>query len=145
MGYSVVTGCIAIIFPRLHRPATCAASVALLQQLIDPDPDQLSGGFHPHIGHHAQIKGSEIVQALPFIQKRIVSIHQKCVIKLMPELLFKGPEAGKINNKATIIEIASSKKQLKTTAFVSVQMTDNVLDVAVCDDSRDNSQTLTAM
>lgn len=60
-----------------------------MQKLIGPCPDQLSCGFHPHIGHHPQIQGTQIVKPLPFLQQWIVGIHQKRVVELLAQLLLE--------------------------------------------------------
>ena len=45
------------------------------------------------------------MQALPLLHQRIISIHQKGVIELVPELLLQGPETGEIHHKPTWVEV----------------------------------------
>ena len=45
------------------------------------------------------------MQGLPLLHQRIISIHQKGVIELVPELLLQGPETGEIHHKPTWVEV----------------------------------------
>ena len=108
---------VAGVLPRLHTPAAGSSCITLMQELIRPCPNQLRAGLHPHVGHHAEIKSTKLMQSLPFLHQRIICIHKERVIELLLQLLFKWPQAGEINNKATRIELSGSEMEQEATAI----------------------------
>ena len=56
------------------------------------------------------------MKALPFLQQRIIGIHQKGVIKLLTQLLVEWSQAGEINDKPTGIELSCCEMKHKTAA-----------------------------
>ena len=57
------------------------------------------------------------MQPLPFLHQRIIGIHKERVIELLLQLLFKWPQAGEINNKATRVELCGSEMKQEATAI----------------------------
>ena len=110
-----ITG-VARVLPRLHAPAAGPSPIAFLQQLIGPRPDQLRCCLHANVRHHTEIKGTELMKALPFLHQRIIGIDEEGVIELRTQLLFKRPQAGEINNKATGIELSGSEMKQEAAA-----------------------------
>ena len=82
-----------------------------MQKLIGPCPNQLGGGFHPHIGHHPQIQRTQIVKPLPFLQQWVIGIDQERVVKLIAQLLLERLQTGEINDKTAGVEVSRSERQ----------------------------------
>jgi len=56
------------------------------------------------------------MQALPFLQQGIISVHQKGVIKLITQLLVQGTQAGEVDHKSTSIQLGGGKPEGETAA-----------------------------
>ena len=97
--------------------------ISLLKELIGPRPDQLRCCLHPNVGHHAKIKSTELMQTLPFLYQRIISIHQERVIELVTKLLLEWPQAGKVDNKAAGIKLCGSEMKQETAAVAVHKVT----------------------
>jgi hypothetical protein len=110
------TACVAGVLPRFHTPAAGSSRITLMQKLIGPCPNQLRAGLHPNVGHHAEIKSTKLMQSLPFLHQRIISIHKERVIELLTQLLFEWPQAGEINDKAARIKLSGREMKQETTA-----------------------------
>ena len=110
-------GGVAFVLAGFHLPAPGSTAIAGLKQVVGPLPDQLGAGLHADVLHHPQIEGTLIGQGPPLLQQGIVGVDQERVIELLRQLLLQRLETGKINDKATGIEVGSPEPDGETAAI----------------------------